>query len=85
MSLPSKLRFIKDETIIGDTFVNIGWWVDAAGLEREIRNAAKENAEMWNNCDSVELYGITFTKNFILSHRSIEECVKGIENIIYRK
>ena len=82
MSLPSKISFIKDGKILGQDFINVGWWISADRLESEIRRTAKENVEMWNDCDSVSLYDLTFTKSFILSHKSIEECVKGIENII---
>ena len=80
MSLPSRIFFIKDKEIIGEDFVNVGWWISADALEREIRESAKNNKDLWNKCDSVKLYNLTFTKNFILSHKSIDECVTGIEN-----
>jgi uncharacterized protein (DUF2461 family) len=82
MSLPSRIEFIKDSTILGDAFVNVGWWISADGLEREIREAAKDNKELWNKCDRVRLYNLTFSKDFILSHKSIDECVKSIDELI---
>ena len=82
MSLPSNIQFIKESTILGYAFVNVGWWISAQALEREIREAAKGNKELWDKCDTVKLYDLTFSKDFILSHKSIDECVKGIEKTI---
>ena len=82
MNYKGMMKFIKDELIIGEVHVNIGYWITPRSLEAVIQENTKANIELWDQCDRVSLFGYTFSKEFILSFDSSKERILAIEEMI---
>ena len=82
MSLPSRLHFISNGETIGDTFVNVGWFLDAKRIEELIRESINCNRELFKECDKIALYNMEFTKKEIYETGRQSEMIKLIERKI---
>lgn len=73
MSLPTRLYFYKDCEVIGNAFVNVGWFMDGECLAREIINSIVENKNLFEQCDTLVVYELEFTKEEIFQSKSYPE------------
>lgn len=67
MSLPSTALFLdKDKNIIGEVFVNCGWWLNVASLVRCIsRDVCKSDKYKLPNSHTIKIYSVTIPKELI--------------------
>lgn len=82
MNLQANIEFLKEDVVIGQEAINIGMFIEAGVIERSIREAAMAHRDWWKECDSVGVFGMIFSKQFILSHKSSIDCALAIEKIM---
>jgi len=80
--LQALVEFIKEDKVIGQETLDIGMFIEAGVIERSIREAATAHRDWWRECDSIGVFGMVFSKQFILSHKSSAECALAIEKIM---
>jgi len=81
MSLPSRIYFFKNKEEIGSGFCNVGWTLYGIPLLRCIKESIEENKELWEACDSIILYHIEISKEFILQHTD-KEIIAELDRLI---
>lgn len=66
MSLPSHANFYrKDGTLVGDCFVNIGWFIDVRSMHRVIFSEFSKQVYTDERIDYFTMYGWKFPMEFI--------------------
>jgi hypothetical protein len=71
MSLPNRANFYNIYgDLIGDCFVNIGWWIDNRGLARIIVEQLPSAAMTNPKVHYVELYEFSFPIEMVIDMRS---------------
>jgi hypothetical protein len=65
MSLPSKVKYVMKGKVIGESFCNVGWYVDQMAIHTELKRLSTAYKELYDFCDHFEMYGYSIPKEHI--------------------